>query len=361
MSLRVLVIGGGIFGCSIARVLSLDGFVVDLVEKEDQILTSTTARNIFRVHKGLHYPRSDETAIQSRDSYAQFMALFADCVDVSFPNFYAIAKEGSRTTTDSFSNFIKRTYLQTHRVNLDELLSYGVRTENLESAWSCIEGVYNIARLRAKFLEHFSRYGVSLSTNTEILSLIKGKRWSVSSLERDLGDFDFVVRATNKSDKILIDGVYESELKEFQTTLVLECESKEIPKFGLTVMDGDFLTLMPASFGSTFFLYAPNPSVLRRIRAYRKPDSFERHIEVEEIRESSQEILRRFRYYFNGKFEINVSKEILGLRVIPTSSFHDDRRTSQIRVLSEGVLDIVSGKVDHAIGVANDVLALLKS
>ena len=62
----VRVIGGGIFGCTAFYILSKNNYYVELFEKNDSIMSSTTLCNQQRLHKGYHYPRSEETQTITR-------------------------------------------------------------------------------------------------------------------------------------------------------------------------------------------------------------------------------------------------------------------------------------------------------
>lgn len=355
MTAKVLVIGGGIFGCTIARALSINGFSVSLVESAGQILDATTAKSVFRVHKGPHYPRSDATAIQSRESYSKFMNIFGECVDKDFPNFYAISRSGSRTSTEEFLRFLSRTEMDISEVSLTELKSLGIGVESLDSVWNCQEGVYDIEKLKLFFLRAFDEFKVELKTNTEIVRIERTSDWEVYSREESLGKFDFVVKATYMTDNILPRRNTEGNLREFQQTLVLECSSSDFERLGLTILDGDFLTILPASFKNTFCLYAPLPSVLTRSVGYEMPKLPSLDSLTEKIRESSNEILRRFRECVPSVGRLTLERELVGVRVIPANRTSDDQRTSQVFDLDSGLIEVFSGKVDHAVGIAEIV------
>ena len=60
--MKIAVIGGGIFGVTIASKLAKSNSV-DLYEQENDILKSASGINQYRLHRGYHYPRSSSTAI----------------------------------------------------------------------------------------------------------------------------------------------------------------------------------------------------------------------------------------------------------------------------------------------------------
>src|SRR5207244_4443174 len=80
---------------------------VMLVEREPSLLSRASLKNQARVHNGYHYPRSTLTALRSRLNYARFLDEYADCVDRSFPHYYAIART-SKVTAAQFYEFCRR-------------------------------------------------------------------------------------------------------------------------------------------------------------------------------------------------------------------------------------------------------------
>ena len=107
-SFASIVVGGGFYGASLALVLRKRRGRLLLVEREPQLLGRASIRNQARVHNGYHYPRSILTSLRSRLNYARFLAEYADCVDQSFPHYYAVARGTSKVTATQFAEFCRR-------------------------------------------------------------------------------------------------------------------------------------------------------------------------------------------------------------------------------------------------------------
>ena len=60
--MNVLIVGAGIFGCSIAHELSKNKINVTIVDSNSDIMLNASKNNHNRLHLGFHYPRSKETA-----------------------------------------------------------------------------------------------------------------------------------------------------------------------------------------------------------------------------------------------------------------------------------------------------------
>lgn len=111
MKKRIAVIGAGIYGITTALYLA-DKYNVDLIEMQDDILTSASGINQFRLHRGYHYPRSPETVISSLKSTGEFKKDYPDAIIDSIERFYCIAKENSLTPADRFIRFLEQFSLE---------------------------------------------------------------------------------------------------------------------------------------------------------------------------------------------------------------------------------------------------------
>jgi hypothetical protein len=111
---RVGVIGGGVFGATIAVDLARAGAKVDLYEARSDLLDGATSRNQARLHRGYHYPRSDSTAAASRDAAVEFQARYPEAVRTR-RHHYVIADD-SRVPLDDYLAFCDRNGLVYERV-----------------------------------------------------------------------------------------------------------------------------------------------------------------------------------------------------------------------------------------------------
>ena len=104
-----VVIGGGFYGCSIARHLADGGARrVLLIEADRALMTRASYANQARVHQGYHYPRSLLTAFRCRVNFARFVAQYRDAIVDSFDMYYAVARRQSNVTADQFVRFCRR-------------------------------------------------------------------------------------------------------------------------------------------------------------------------------------------------------------------------------------------------------------
>lgn len=105
--MKVAVVGAGIFGITISVKLARAGITVDLFEKNEDVLTSASGINQFRLHRGYHYPRSPETVRECLDSELAFRAEYGPAVIDTGDQYYCIAQENSFISGEQYENFCR--------------------------------------------------------------------------------------------------------------------------------------------------------------------------------------------------------------------------------------------------------------
>ena len=109
--MKIAIIGGGIFGVQIAIKLSKN-HSVEIFEKNGNILNSASGINQYRLHRGYHYPRSNETVQSSLYSENKFRKEFSDAIIDNNEHYYCIAKENSFTNSEQYIKFCKSNNLE---------------------------------------------------------------------------------------------------------------------------------------------------------------------------------------------------------------------------------------------------------
>ncbi len=99
--MKIAVIGAGIYGCTIALKLAENGFEVDLVEKEKDIMQVTTPISL-RAHAGYFYGRSPETLLSCKRNSELFQQEYPGGIVDGSTHYYIIAKEGSKISGKEF-------------------------------------------------------------------------------------------------------------------------------------------------------------------------------------------------------------------------------------------------------------------
>lgn len=93
--MKIRVLGGGWYGCSIALGLIADGHEVVLHESADHLFAGASGGNPARAHLGFHYPRSGLTQAACQEHQAEFMARYGHMTRGVPINLYAVAANDS--------------------------------------------------------------------------------------------------------------------------------------------------------------------------------------------------------------------------------------------------------------------------
>ena len=358
MSKRVAIIGGGIFGVVTAINFAKQGFVTDLYEQNSDILLGATANSQNRLHLGLHYPRDIETAIQSKSGFVKFKERFPSAINANFANYYSISSQNSKISESDFLEFTTKAGIEIQAVEYSELENCGIATDKISTVYKCEEAVIDIDILRETLREEVLRYGVNLKVNQQVSTLTAfSKDWKLRTVSGDENLYSLVFKATYGSDHIMEkSNSTKRSTYEYHSTLILEIQNP-YANFGFTVIDGDFITLLPKGFSGNQLLYAPSISTRKRFTG----DSFPTEWIVDENLDSVQSsLLDRLNSWFTGYENVQVVSKMQAIRAIQPNMEKTDRRTSVIRKLGENYYEMWSGKIDHCIDIADEMLNLAK-
>ena len=103
--------GAGIFGCTLAIVLSKK-FDVTIFEKKNSILNEASKMNQFRFHLGFHYPRSQKTINEIQKDYKNFLNFYGPNIYGNTHNYYFVSKKKSKTNFKQYINILKKNNLK---------------------------------------------------------------------------------------------------------------------------------------------------------------------------------------------------------------------------------------------------------
>ena len=244
--MNVLIVGGGLFGCTIAIELAKKHNVT-MIEKNADIMLEASLANHNRLHFGYHYPRSAKTARQCLDGLLAFMMHYPRAAVTDFPNYYAIANDGSFVSANEFAKFCDDVGIYyTEEYPEHEYLA----REYLQACFRVREPIFNYQLLKNSVLSALSTSGVTVLLESEV----SGAKQTGS------GEYMVTVSGTTGSETIFAEKVINAtyaNLNEVNRLFgvrprELRFEYCMIPIFkrkhsdmGLTVMDGAYCTIMP--------------------------------------------------------------------------------------------------------------------
>lgn len=355
---EIAVIGAGIFGATTSLALAEAGHKVTMFDENPDVLAGTSAASTNRLHIGAHYPRDLPTAIQSLESSILFKNKFPETVNNSFPNYYGLVRDSSKTDLKQYVKFLNLLSGRVQKCGIPENLNrLGLNESRLSGFWKIDEGVIDINELRITLTRLLKRNNVKMSLSQTVTEVRKNATggWGLRT-NRTEEQFDAVVRATYATDHIKIIPPQLKRPKKFQLTLNLVIKCQEV--FGLTLMDGDFLTVLPQGFEKNLVVYAPGPSVLRTATANTLPPKF-RSIGKTELRRAEEELLARLDDWLPGLGPVVVTDRLVAVRTLLTAVELTDARPSVVTQPFEDFFEIWSGKLDHAVQIAAEMRNLM--
>jgi len=358
--MTIAVIGAGVFGSVIAWKLSEQGFDVEIFDTHHEILSGTTPRSVLRLHLGLHYPRDLETAVQSKEGYSRFLGEFGDAVDLGFTNYYSLSKEDSKVNRGEFHDFVNAAGLEVVERDPKDLDKFGFAHEKIQGLFTAPEGVIHPGLLRNELEQRLSNPQIKTTLGVKVTGATLSRGfWKLEDSENNnYGPFDYVIKATYGSDNIVVtDEIDQSRAFDFHRTLVVRADLG-MEKFGITIIDGDFLTLLPDAFAKTSLLYGPIPSVMKRHTGSHIPLDF-LNVSPDLVNKARVAVMQRYRDWFPQAPMENHKEDLIGTRTIEHGVQATDRRVTEIREIGPRALSVLSGKIDHSLLAAGEVVRIL--
>ena len=350
--MRIAVIGGGIFGVTAAVELAKELHAVTLFEKNPSILQGATPRSQNRLHLGLHYPRDLATARQSILGFKEFGHVFGDAVYGGFPNYYAISNHASKVDPSEFVGFCALAGIKIDSVTDGPVLPNGVKVKNISGLWTCGEGVIDMKVLREILEDMLAKQKIEVQLGTEVSRLVETDNgWILESKTGTLGQFDLVVRCTYSSDLIEMHSrSFVPFPRIFHKTLIQVVESKQ-NRFGITIIDGDFLTVLPHGFSKKLLSYGPSISTRQKAESYSRPVDWVDSSEAD-IMDFQSQMKKRIDYWLED-WDYEITSEYLEtIRTIEVGVESTDRRTSHVKISAPRLIEVWSGKIDHAVEIS---------
>lgn len=111
--MRIKVLGGGFYGCSIALSLINDGHDVEVHEIRDRLFGGASGNIPARLHAGaFHYPRSHATRKACLEHKSEFLARYGFLTRNIPINIYAIAKDNSLIDFETYREVLTNDALE---------------------------------------------------------------------------------------------------------------------------------------------------------------------------------------------------------------------------------------------------------
>ena len=349
--MKIAVVGAGFFGITTAIKLSSAGHRVKLFDLKDDILSSASRTNQLRLHRGYHYPRSEETVQSLLDSLPKFLEVYGLASIDSYDHHYSIASEGSFLSGEQYISFLEKCGLEYELVDKEKAgIVNSEKTDILVKVRESLLDYYKIYEICKKMLLESK---VELCLNTEFDSA-----W--------IADYDKIVNCTYAS----INKLTKWENKREYQFEVCEKICVEPPPslkgVSLVVMDGPFMCIDP--YGDTgksllgnvvHAIHATNIGHTPIIPEHIFPYLNQGIVSIKEI-SNFEKFIESGKSYIPCIDESKYIGSMFTIRaVLPYKDSSDERPTIVTRI-DEKVINVFSGKIDTCVSAAEQVLELIK-
>jgi glycine/D-amino acid oxidase-like deaminating enzyme len=354
-----IVVGGGLYGCSLGVFLAQQGHRTALLESEAGLLTRASYINQARVHHGYHYPRSFMTALRSAVNFPRFLLDFQSCIDTSFEAIYAIARDDTKVTAYQFERFCRQIGAPVRPAPAETQRLF--EPSLIEAVFEVTEHAFNAARLRAAMGQRLSDSGVEVrcgETARRVAVLGDG------TLEVETHDggkltarrvFNCTYAQVNQF--LAASGIPPLRLKHELTEMALIEVPPALRGRGITVMDGPFFSTMPFPAEGLHTLshvrYTPHESWLEP-EQFRDPHAY---LAARQPAPKCVYMLRDAQRFVPALSRARHVRSLFTVKTVLTQNEADDGRPILFRQHAElpGLITVLGGKIDNIY----DVLAAL--
>ena len=348
---NVAVVGAGIFGCTIALVLSKK-FDVDLYERKSDILNEASMCNQFRFHEGYHYPRSQKTVNEIKKSNKSFERFYGINIFKKTKNFYAVAKKNSKTSFINYINFLNKNKFNYKIIKKSEYIS-----EKITGTVLSDEKTLNYFKLKKIILFRLKKSNINLKLNSQLdKNILRYK------------SYNKIILSTYKNNNNILKKLGCKIKNKFRYELVEKIGIKLPKKYSnlsFVVMDGNFLCLDPYVGTSYHLLSHVKHSKIKIIKniSARFPKKYDDLLIKTKI--NNLKISRFQKFVKDGKKFLpflKFSKYIFSFFVVRTIKANVEKssdRTNLVQNYNNKIITVMSGKWNTCVTEAKKIEKLI--
>ncbi|MEL7122160.1 MAG: FAD-dependent oxidoreductase [Bacteroidota bacterium] len=347
------IIGGGIFGVYAALFLAKKGKKVVIIEKEKQLFKKASIVNQARLHSGYHYPRSIATAVMSDENKARFTAEHKAFIHTEFEKYYGIERNASFTDSRQFERFCKYLNIRCDRIDFHPLFNY----DSLDALYQTTEYTFDPILIAQYYIKQLNAH----SDNISVLKYRKVKeavdvngKWRIlienqEDLSMESIQAEQVINATYAGSNTInrLFGLPEINLTHEISEMVF-VSSKELANMGLTVMDGQFGSIMP--YGHSGLLSLSSVAYTHHKISYEaephfdcmdiNPDCEPSFISIcnecmAKPRSNKHKMIAQMSHYFSERVQLHYFFSYFTIKSKLQANYIDDGRPTEISQLND--------------------------
>ena len=346
--MKIAIIGGGLFGISSAIKIKekFEFSKVDLFEKNSDILMGASGKNQFRWHRGYHYPRSESTIRECLDSYDEFSKYFKKSEIIS-DNYYAIAKDNSKTNFSNYLDILRRNSLEFKIVKNET-----IKRQLVEGVVKVRENLINIDILRKLSKKYLKNLNVNVCLN-KLINLTPEFRKR----------YDYIIVCTYENNNRMLNLKNKNKYQLVEKIIVKT--PKNFKKKSFVILDGEFMCIDPYKNSSSSILGHVSKSIHKTLISNepnfeKKFSSLINNYHNEKQNFSKFKIIKNdFKKYFNGMENLEFKSSFYVVRCTKKNKEKTDERLSECSI-TDNIISVFSGKWVSSFGISEKILNIIR-
>jgi D-amino-acid oxidase len=347
-AMNIAVVGGGIFGITAVLKLAELGHEISLFEKNGKILRCASFVNQYCIHRGYHYPRSKETAINTRNGLKSFEDLYGECLLKNFEHYYCISRRDSLTSSEEFIEFCKELNLKYEIVQPPGV----IKKNSISLCVKVKEDILSPSKLMKFCEEKLNRINV----------IFEEFRPS------DTKNYDLVIGATYANQNYLLKNYPEKQVDyqfECIEKLVLKLP-EEYKKLSIVIIDGSFMCVAPFDRTGSHLMgnvevaiHSRNIGKFPEITSSIKPLLNKGIIKNPKVTKFD-EFISAAREFFVNIDDAKHEGSMFTVRTVYPYHEHDDARPTVVEKI-DNLITVFSGKIPTCVKASDEIIEYIKN
>ena len=346
---KIAVVGSGFFGSLIAFFLSKK-YKIDLYEKQNKFFQGASKYNQMRYHLGFHYPRSQKTVKELKSHEKHFRKFFSkQNLFGKTLNYYAIAKNNSKTSYKSYLSFLKKNKLKFKEIQSNDF------TKNVQGSIITNEKILNYFKIKKIIFILLKNKNIKLFKN-KVLNKEKVK------------DYYKIIICAYDQNNYVLKKIGVKPKKEYKYELIEKILIKLPRKYknrSYIVLDGKFVCVDPF-LNTNYHLLSDNKhskieivkGYLPKFKNFKKKYLTRGFIRNKKITNFEKFLKNGSKYLSFLKLAKFVST-VFVIRTLELKKEETDQRTNYINFVNDKVITVLSGKWNTSVGVAKEIFKKL--
>lgn len=359
---NLVVIGGGIFGVEVALKAKSLGLSVKVYESKDDILSGASKNNQNRLHLGFHYPRDLETGRQCIRGFDAFQQKYRESIQEGFLNAYFIANRNSLTSPTDYLAFCEELGVPFQQISSKD---FSIDVRGADSGILCDEVVYDCRILKNLAWKMLDRQMVDVALQTRVTKVVqRAEGYDVESSDGSTVAAEVIVNASYADINRITSQLgfpISKNLYEYTAVPIIKLP---LPRVGVTIMDGPFMTILPYGKTDHFLLYNVVQSVVASDVAELMPTEWLMPETAPFQKIDKAAFFERMITQCSEYLPALKGAELVGFqegpRMVLAKTEESDARPSIVNDHCGNYISVFSGKIDHSMWVADEVGTLLK-